>query len=120
MHLRSCNESFLALLTFFSANPYRYPFSSPIPIIPQIGRENNISAENYVSRTVEDAGPYKEKLNFLMRRGLILCRFIIPVMSSQEVFISYRGMLRERHSVYGEARVQGVNWARQGIRHKEP
>ena len=29
-----------------------------IPIITQIGRENNISAEIYVSRTVEDAGPY--------------------------------------------------------------
>ena len=28
-------------------------------IITQIGRENNISAEIYVSRTVEDAGPYK-------------------------------------------------------------
>ena len=28
-------------------------------IIIQIGRENNISAEIYVSRTVEDAGPYK-------------------------------------------------------------
>ena len=28
------------------------------PIIAQTGRENNISAEFYVSRTVEDAGPY--------------------------------------------------------------
>ena len=28
------------------------------PIITQIGRENNVSAEIYVSRTVEDAGPY--------------------------------------------------------------
>ena len=27
-------------------------------IITQIGRENKFSAENYVSRTVEDAGPY--------------------------------------------------------------
>ena len=36
------------------------------PIISQIGRENNISAENYVSRTVEDAGPYN-LVNILMR-----------------------------------------------------
>ena len=28
-------------------------------IITKIGRENNVSAEIYVSRTVEDAGPYK-------------------------------------------------------------
>ena len=28
------------------------------PIITQIGRENKFSAEIYVSRTVEDAGPY--------------------------------------------------------------
>ena len=27
-------------------------------IITQIGRENKFSAENYVSRTIEDAGPY--------------------------------------------------------------
>ena len=38
------------------------------PIITQIGRENNISAENYVSRTVEDAGPYN-LVNILMRRS---------------------------------------------------
>ena len=28
------------------------------PIITQIGRENKFSADIYVSRTVEDAGPY--------------------------------------------------------------
>ena len=37
--------------------------ASPRPtahsIITQIGRENKFSAEFYVSRTVEDAGPYK-------------------------------------------------------------
>ena len=38
-------------------------------IITQIGRENNISAENYVSRTVEDAGPYN-LVNILMRRSV--------------------------------------------------
>ena len=40
------------------------------PIITQIGRENNISAENYVSRTVEDAGPYN-LVNILMRTSLM-------------------------------------------------
>ena len=35
-------------------------------IITQIGRENKFSAENYVSRTVEDAGPYIF-VNILMR-----------------------------------------------------
>ena len=39
------------------------------PIMTQIGRENNISAENYVSRTVEDAGPYNF-VNILMRINL--------------------------------------------------
>ena len=39
------------------------------PIISQIGRENNISAENYVSRTVEDAGPYN-LVNILMIRSV--------------------------------------------------
>ena len=45
------------------------------PIITQIGRENNISAEIYVSRTVEDAGPYN-LVNILMRTSLrvvVLC-----------------------------------------------
>ena len=57
-------------------------------IITQIGRENNISAEIYVSRTVEDAGlgrtvedacPYKTGTNFLMRstlKRLVLLLFI--------------------------------------------
>ena len=35
-----------------------------IPIITQIGRENKLSAEIYVSRTVEDAGPYKCNLPY--------------------------------------------------------
>ena len=39
------------------------------PIIPQIGRENNISAEIYGSRTVEDADPYSF-VNILMRTSL--------------------------------------------------
>ncbi|MBQ7290362.1 MAG: hypothetical protein IJW76_01390 [Clostridia bacterium] len=39
------------------------------PIITHIGRENNISAENYVSQTVEDAGPYNF-VNILMRINL--------------------------------------------------
>ena len=43
-------------------------------IITQIGRENNISAENYVSRTVEDAGPYN-LVNILMRTSLKRARF---------------------------------------------
>ena len=38
-------------------------------IITQISRGNNISAENYVSRTVEDAGPYNF-VNILMRINL--------------------------------------------------
>ena len=42
----------------------------PSPIIAQIGRGNNISAENYVSRTVEDAGPYN-LVNILMRMSLM-------------------------------------------------
>ena len=37
------------------------------PIITQIGRENKFSVKIRVSRTVEDAGPYKERSNFLMR-----------------------------------------------------
>ena len=36
-------------------------------IITQIGRENKFSVKIRVSRTVEDAGPYKERSNFLMR-----------------------------------------------------
>jgi len=39
------------------------------PIIPQIDRENKFSAEIYVSRTVEDAGPYNF-VNILMRTSL--------------------------------------------------
>ena len=45
------------------------------PIITQIGRENNISAENYVSRTVGDADPYN-LVNLLMRTSLKRSSFI--------------------------------------------
>ena len=45
-------------------------------IITQIGRENKISADFYVSRTVEDAGPYNF-VNILMRRNLIASFFLL-------------------------------------------
>ena len=53
------------------------------PIISQIGRENKFSAENYVSRTVEDAGPYKKKQIFLREAALIgtFLFYLIPVIS---------------------------------------
>ena len=38
-------------------------------IITKIGRENKFSADFYVSRTVEDAGPYN-LVNILMRRSV--------------------------------------------------
>ena len=51
------------------------------PIITQIGRENNVSAENYVSRTVEDAGP-DNFVNILMRISLMDCFFVRYFMYS--------------------------------------
>ena len=54
-------------------------------IITQIGRENNISAEIYVSRTVEDAGPYSF-VNILMRRSLIRLIFYFQKISKNESF----------------------------------
>ena len=51
------------------------------PIITQIGRENKFSAENYVSRNVEDAGPYNFA-NIFMRRSLIeRCFLFITIYS---------------------------------------
>ena len=55
-------------------------------IITQIGRENNISAENYVSRTVGDAGPYNF-VNILMRRSVkrgVFCR-VKPCANQREL-----------------------------------
>ena len=50
------------------------------PIISQIGRENNISAEIRASRTVEDAGPYNF-VNILMRRSANgWCFFVVTLL----------------------------------------
>ena len=51
-----------------------YPYNVEY-IITQIGRGNKFSAENYVSRTVEDAGPYNF-VNILMRTLLMGVFFI--------------------------------------------
>ena len=45
MHLFYCNQSLLIEDLFFLVELFHFPYSSPIPIITQIGRENNISAE---------------------------------------------------------------------------
>ena len=51
------------------------------PIITQIGRENNISAEIYVSWTVEDACPYNFGLSKHpyenQPKGVALLRFMV-------------------------------------------
>ena len=73
--------------------PSRYACHLPLgerlfvsSIIAQIGRENNISAENYVSRTVEDAGPYN-LVNILMRMSLRL--LLLRYAGSCSVLVSF-------------------------------